>query len=565
MKPFYYAAKSGRFFAFGTEIRPLLTLPEVSQEIRETKIADHMDVRLEDQVGTFYRDVFRLPGAHTLTVNPSGLGIARYWQLDRDKELRLASDEEYVDGYREHLTEAVRARTRTAFPIGSMLSGGLDSSSVACIGRNVLELEGRGPLHTFSAVFDVVQASDERPYIDAVLATGGFRPHFIDGDRKDPFSDLNQMLRRQEVPANAYNAFLFDELMQLANQSGVRVVLDGMGGDSTVSHGWRRLNDLAASFRWIVLARELRLFGSRLGKSRWQAYRDLIWASGLKPHAPLWLKRSVRRVVGRRSTPVAAPSTFVRATFSDEITRDRSPTRGEVFGPLDTSRELHFSQVATGELPAAMEVTDKIGGWLDLEFRYPFLDRRLVEYCLSLPADLKLRDGWTRYVARVAGTAYLPAEVQWRSDKGNLGYSFHHVLMTIGRSQVEEAIFARRDALDRYLDVDALQDALRRCASDEWIFDDAGTLCWLRCSAAGSRVQPVRLAEEPRVGCVDRRGTSVYTQSGCSECGLSSTSMSGTGDRLRRRGREIWTIPSLCRGTLRRTTTNRQDSSCSVR
>src|SRR5581483_12142903 len=121
------------------------------------------------------------------------------WQPDLSRETRLRTDREYAETFRELFTEAVRCRMRSAFPIGSHLSGGLDSSSISCTARNLLAAEGAGPLHTFSAVFPSLPEGarriiDERPYVDAVLAQGGFQPHRIQADQISPLVDLDRIL-----------------------------------------------------------------------------------------------------------------------------------------------------------------------------------------------------------------------------------------------------------------------------------------------------------------------------------------------------------------------------------
>src|SRR5207302_604669 len=122
------------------------------------------------KVITFYEEIVRLPPAHRMTVSRDGVHIEQYWALDPQREIRMKSDVEYADAFREIFTEAVRCRLRSAFPVGSMLSGGLDSSSIVCIARRLLQEHRGGPLHTFSAVFDDVPECDEREYMQAVLA-----------------------------------------------------------------------------------------------------------------------------------------------------------------------------------------------------------------------------------------------------------------------------------------------------------------------------------------------------------------------------------------------------------
>src|SRR2546427_256925 len=175
VKPLYYHHRPSRLFAFASEIKGLLALPDVPRRLNETRVADYLVPLLEDKVITFYEEIVRLPPAHRMVVSRDGVLIEQYWALDPEREIRMKSDAEYAEAFREIFTEAVRCRLRSAFPVGSMLSGGLDSSSIACVARELLAEDGGGKLHTFSAIFPDVPECDEREYIDAVVAGGGGR------------------------------------------------------------------------------------------------------------------------------------------------------------------------------------------------------------------------------------------------------------------------------------------------------------------------------------------------------------------------------------------------------
>src|SRR3989441_814506 len=160
VKPFYYHHRPGRLFAFASEIKGLLVLSDVPRRLNETRVADYLVPLLEDKEITFYEEIVRLPPAHRMVVTREGVRIDQYWTLDPEREIRMKSDAEYAAAFREIFTEAVRCRLRSAFPVGSMLSGGLDSSSIACVPRELLAEDGGGKLHTLSAGFDDVPAAD---------------------------------------------------------------------------------------------------------------------------------------------------------------------------------------------------------------------------------------------------------------------------------------------------------------------------------------------------------------------------------------------------------------------
>ena len=123
VKPFYYY-RSNRLFAFASEIKALLCLPEIPRKINELGIGLYLAGISEDEEITFYQNIQRLPKAHSIAISSQSNKLQRYWSLDPSRELKLSSNEEYAEAYREIFTEAVRCRLRSAFPVGSMLSGG---------------------------------------------------------------------------------------------------------------------------------------------------------------------------------------------------------------------------------------------------------------------------------------------------------------------------------------------------------------------------------------------------------------------------------------------------------
>ena len=127
-------------------------MPGIPREVNEKGLAFRLAGIDYDPSITSYLHIRRLPAAHAMTVSPSGTQIHRYWSLDPDREIHFETDEEYENAFRNIFTEAVRCRMRSAFPIGSELSGGLDSSSVVCVARHLLQ-EEKGETGTLPAAY----------------------------------------------------------------------------------------------------------------------------------------------------------------------------------------------------------------------------------------------------------------------------------------------------------------------------------------------------------------------------------------------------------------------------
>lgn len=473
VKPFYYCHRPG-FFAFASEIKALLTFPEVPRRLDEGRLADHLMNAVEgmqDQEITFYRDIKRLPPGHTLVVAGGRLRKARYWSPEPGERLALASDEEYAEAFLEIFTEAVNCRLRCPSSVGSELSGGLDSSSIVCVARELRESRPGRDLHTFSAVFPNLpdgrqRLIDERPFMDAVLAGGDLVSHRVEADRRGPLADVEHTLWLTDEPFFGPNLFLNRALYGLARDHGVRVLLSGLDGDTTVSKGTDFLTDLARTGRWWRLMMEVRALRRRTGSSSGLA--KLVWKAGFRPLVPETVVRLWRRASGRKpplgwAEPALAPGFAERIDFDQRLQAARRASSQSWLG----AREKHAHALASGHWTHGLELFDKTAAWFGIEPRYPFFDRRLIDFCLSLPPDQSLKHGWERFVLRNAMQGILPEEVRTRPHKANLESAFRHGLRHHDLAKLAELLEGELEDIAAYADTDRLRATYRRLCADE--------------------------------------------------------------------------------------------------
>jgi len=465
VKPFYYY-RSTRSFLFASEIKALLCLPEVPRRLNEVRVADHLMAMFDDRAITFYRDILRLPAGHCLTLRRQEARLQPYWALDPLRELRLRSDEEYAEAFREVFTKAVQCRLRSAFPVGSMLSGGLDSSSIACMARHLLAQEGERRLHSFSAIFPSLPQADlrkldERSYIQAVLSIGGFAPDYVHADRLSPLAELDRVLWHEDEAVLAPNLYIHWGLYHAAHARGVRVLLDGIDGDTTVSHGWERLMELVRTGRWWTLAQE----ASAVSRKATAAFppRRIIWEYGLKPLLPEAALRAWEVLHGC-IRPGGVDGAALHPGFAERIglRERRAALRQNALTSAYTARARHSLALRSPLIPYALEVLDKATTAFSLEVRYPFFDRRLMEFCLALPPEQKLHQGWNRIVMRRAMGGLLPEAIRWRFSKANLTPNFNRRLIDGDREIIEEAILHHTQAIESYVDLAALRGMYQR-------------------------------------------------------------------------------------------------------
>lgn len=452
IKPFYYY-QSGNLFAFSSEIKALFCLPEVEKKLNELRIAYQLSGFLEDQEITFYQNIFRLKSAHSLVISEQSQKIEQYWALDPNYRIKLGSHQEYTEAFKELFTEAVNCRLRSAFPVGSTLSGGLDSSSITCTARNLLSGTGK-QLHSFSAIFPNLPQSDlrqidERYYMDLVKEAGEITPHDVRADLLNPLLDW---LWQGEEPILSPNIYIHEGMYDCANQNGVRVFLDGVDGDTTVSHGWRYLTHLTYTGNWHRLYQEITATSKNLRISRKLIGQEYC----VKPLLNEPLQRLKDRLLKRCHYGDLINPDLAQKTNLCEGIRELGAE------PLiTTAREEHRSGLNTGLYPYAMEITDKSSASKSIEARYPFFDRRLMEFCLAIPLEQKFRQGYPRAILRHAMEGILPPEIQWRVTKARLGSNFSRNLVEFQKPLIEEAI-CNQPKIEPYINRSSLNAKFER-------------------------------------------------------------------------------------------------------
>ncbi len=500
VKPFYYYHQSGQGFIFASEIKALFCLPFVPKRLNEVRMADYVVLMMEDKVITTYDEILRLPPAHTMVVSQSGIELNCYWSLDPNRELILDSDEAYAEAFRDIFTEAVRCRLRSAFPVGSHLSGGLDSSSITCVARKLLAEAEDTQLHSFSNIFDKVTECDERPFINAVLEQGGLIPHYVHADQFGPLSDVDDIWQYEDEALLGPSHHYPWRLSQAAQEAGMRIVLDGLDGDNVVFHGVSRLTELAHQGEWEAFVQEAEAFSEHFGNSpqrlikhysilhlktlvkqfRWIAFakavhqihkrfgisrKHLLLNHGVKALVPEAINQLWRKW-RRKDNSATSVSPLVNRNFAERIGIDqRIQALDKSDQPSLTVREDHWRNLTQGIFPLILEQLDRYNAAFSLEARHPFMDKRLLEFCLALPSEQKLYQGWSRMVLRRGMADILPKAVQWRGGKAHMGPNFIHGLLTLNRQVFDDVILNKLELIEGYVDTDFLRQVHRRMTS----------------------------------------------------------------------------------------------------
>lgn len=477
VKPFYYYLNN-RIFAFASEIKALLVIPEVPRKLNETKIGDYLAGYFEDTVSTYYEGISRLEAATQLVVGQGREEKVTYWQLDRGKEIRLKSDEAYAEAFRDVFREAVRCRMRSVEPVGSLLSGGLDSSSVTCMARDLAVKSGSAKPHTFSSVFDTVRECDEREYIQKVINKGYLVPHFVSADKQSVLQTQLQtwMPGFEDEPLLASNLHVTWHHYAMAKKLGLNVMLDGFDGDTTISHGMGYFNELAQDGKWLSLYQEAQGY-VKLHKG---SVRQIMSNFLFRHVSWLRLLARVRRRVFRSARPARPGPLWYRLMNSDFAERihivERYKSANAVSKTMqEKERDHHYYLLSRGIMASTNELIDRASSFFGLETRFPFWDKRVVEFCLALPPEQKLSRGWSRMILRRSMEGILPKEIQWRAGKSNLSPGFMYVLKKYEKERVEQ-IFRDTPEMEAFIDLSTFRKAWKQFLGNTSTGEEANVL-----------------------------------------------------------------------------------------
>lgn len=461
VRPFYYY-QTPALLLFGSEIDAFVGLEDVDLSLNPDRLGDFLTKNFEDTRATAYREVHRLPPAHCMTVGAHGIRIKRYWEPNLNQLASFGSEEEASEAFRELFVKAVSDRLRGDSPVGVALSGGLDSSSIlATAVENGL---GSGRVFACSAIFpEIAKISpqiDERTFMAAVIAATGVEALRFEADRLGP---LRQCLWNGMEPLIAPNLYLDIQLLNLVSSRGGTVMLSGIDGDSAISYGYERLPSLVREWRWRHFLVECRALAAQKG---W-ALGKVFWRMGLKPLVPNGIRSLKHGLLGERALLRKANGTLdlERSSRLGWAKRVRALRSNEsIFGM--NAAQWHWLCLSSGLFPHVLETLDKVASRRGVELRYPFFDRRLIEFCLALPVRFKLSRGWDRAILRRSMAGWLPERVAWRKHKANLSPNFNFGLLARQKDLVEETMKNRRELLRTFCDPDALQRVYRHSIAD---------------------------------------------------------------------------------------------------
>lgn len=433
LKPFYYCS-TGNVLLIASEAKALLRVLEKMPEPDDEMVLAVLlaECREPDHHRSLFSGIHRLPPGHCLWVEDGRLRLERYWRIDPEKQMVYRQPEAYVEHFLALFTEAVRCRTRSAFPVGCFLSGGLDSSAITALAAS------QGVTVEAFTAFSGDPRSDERRYARQVCDAAGIRRWEFSGTTDDPLEGLNDLLWEVECPlvGTDRNA---PGLSGLVRSRDCRIVLDGEGADQLLDEDGY-LADLLLRSNPVRYLRETRAF------ARWlrEPLVDLAKGTLVDALSPA-LKSLGKRIL--RGIPQWMNPDLARQY--DLQARMRTP-RVPVAFPF-RCQTVAYEGTLSPYFLLKLELAERDAAYAGREIWYPFLDSRLVEFILSIPWHQRCQEGERKWLLRQAMRGMLPEGVRLRQGKGDWTRGMDDSLVTLCRLDPPEPLANRSGMLERYV------------------------------------------------------------------------------------------------------------------
>jgi asparagine synthase (glutamine-hydrolysing) len=459
IRPFYYS-KTEEGFVFGSEMNMPKSVYKNELTLNRDYFLDTLVAGISDKPFTAFKEIFRLPPAHYLIYRKGNIQIEKYWQLDPEQKIRYQNDDEYFAHFYEILQNVINDRCEGTSNIGSELSGGLDSTAVTCIASEYAD-NHKTPFTAYSNTLPInhnTVMKDEREHMLKVLEWRKMNWCEVN-ELKDSIPELIDHTLNLQGCFTQQRFHMFNKgIYEAAAKSGVEVLFSGFGGDEMVSartgNAW---NDL-------IREKQRNYFNQAL---KYHTFLPKAVLKGLKILLIYQLKKN--REPGVTSgifTPLMLTRRLKTLPLDPQFAIDNE-LKERYFQKHEKKAWLFLAnrqlqRINHQHIPQRLVYSCAAADFYGIQYRYPLLDIRLLQTCLSFPAWIKNRPGTDRYLFRQSIKGVVPEEIRLRADK--TGAVIPHMYLRLKK--------------DREL----ILDFLNKCASEgnlNHIFDFSRFEGWL--------------------------------------------------------------------------------------
>lgn len=414
VKPFYYSAINDTF-AFSSEQKSLVMSGLIPKQINKSAVFDYLAfASIEHEPESFFKGVIELLPGHNLHFDYKNWSVSTYQYYDlnystANKVINSNQEQAYIEEIAALFSKAVELRLQSDVPVGACLSGGLDSSAIV----TQMHALGAKNINTYTAIASIKEL-DESFYANAVNKNVHAKSNFISTSAEELLTDLEELVYAQDIPIFSTSTYAQFRVMKQVKQTGVKVVLDGQGGDELFG-GYLpyHLNDWMEDIqkgRFMNLRKELKAFES-LPKGLQFFVKQYIKTYGLKKLPGFLYKKVIQKFQDEHQ--------YISADLMNAYGNE-GYQKSKIQPPKSLNGILK-NEFYNSRLKGYLKCEDRCSMWHGVEARVPFADDiNLIDYVFNIPGNYKIKNGVKKHLLRSAVAKNLPTEVYERKDK--MGY-----------------------------------------------------------------------------------------------------------------------------------------------
>ena len=411
-KPLYYHL-SENYFIFSNEISLISRFISHKLKVNNSRVRDHLITLYGEKNETFYEDIYKLNRSEILEVNHKKITSENYFSLNPYQVRKFSALKECANAFEEIFNEVIEDQIYGLERVGSKLSGGVDSSGItSLIAKNF-----NTNLTAYSAYFKNLdhhdfKKTDESKYIKAVLKKYSIKSEeiYLDAASINPLNYINEYFSQATPHLNRYFEV---EILKKAKSCNEKVLFDGFDGDSVLSYGFEYFFELGNKLKLIELCRQAKAFHKN------KSYFFILKNYVLKQRIPYILNLYYSL---KQNLQINLRHDLVKKSNKNNRFKDISKNLID-FKNVKNIEPVQKYHLRTLEWPVwdlGLECADQDQNYLGVEERYPFFDKRIMEFCLSIPGKFRINNGISRYYYREALKSYLPTICKNRITKANI-------------------------------------------------------------------------------------------------------------------------------------------------
>jgi asparagine synthase (glutamine-hydrolysing) len=473
MRPLYYRAEPHRLL-LATEITQILAAPNVTPTLNERMVASYLTGAFGPLDATFYEGIDQLEPGHTLTATRTAHHTTRHWTIDPHHRIRHPTEHDYAHHFRHLFTRAVKDRLRTTTTPGILLSGGMDSGSIASTAGHLHHHDPTLPtLHTYSWAFESLPECDERHVSDLIARHYALATTYVSADDAPPLAHYPDHGPHRDEPYIGVYQPLIERSLELARSDGVRAMFSGDRGDLMIGAFVLSYPHLIRTGRWPELLAEVRSQAALTATPLAKVVANDVIATTLRR---AWRTLRTRGVRGRSGSTDAQglppPAPWLRPEFLERVDIDDIAIRSVPTAPegLGYVRSERYRLIFTMMHARGMVWSDRTAARFGQAFLDPWSDRRLASFVLAIPQQALDRPGrLDKRLVRAAMEGIMPESARTAASKVVPSPLFARALREQAVDTVRSLISDSQAAARGFVDEDALRahyDDVRRGAPD---------------------------------------------------------------------------------------------------